>query len=134
MLRYESKTDTEIAYDTKYNRKWVSRLCAEFKSVGLLQYTKRKYGGNNTNMSREEEVAFVESFNKQAELGELVTMAAIAAAYDEKTGKSRESKSTVYKLLHRHKWRKLKPRRQHPKKASEAEMDASKKLTNATTN
>ena len=61
--------------------------------------------------------------------GELVTLREIKAAYEEKTGQALGTYSQIYKLLHRHKWRKIKPRPKHEKKASPEAIEASKKLT-----
>jgi len=47
ILRYEGKRHQEIADKLGYNRHWVSRLCAEFKSLGINEYARHKYGGNN---------------------------------------------------------------------------------------
>jgi len=51
--------------------------------------------------------------------------------YEEVTG-SASCTSTIYALLKRHGWRKLKPRTENPGKASEEEIAASKKLTKNT--
>ena len=129
ILRYEGKKDIEIAEKLDYHRKRISQLCAEFKQVGLSEYAGKKRGGNNRNMSDAEEKAFLSQFEEAGKNGQVITIAEIAAAYDEKTGKERASKSTAYYLLNKHGWRQITPRTAHPGKASEAEIEASKKLT-----
>jgi len=129
ILRYEGKTDREIAEKLDYHRKRVSQLCSEYKAVGLTEYARNKYGGNNRNMTDEEEIAFLSGFEEAAQKGQVITIAEIAAAYDEATGKERGSKSTVYYLLHKHDWRIITPRTAHPGKASDEAIEASKKLT-----
>jgi transposase len=129
ILRYEGKKDREIGEKLDYHRKRISQLCAEFKVAGLEEYASTKYGGNHSNLSDEEEKAFLAGFEETAEAGQMTTIAEIAAAYDKLTGKERQSKSTVYYLLHKHGWRMVTPQKQHPQKASEAEIEASKKLT-----
>jgi transposase len=129
ILRYEGKKDREIGEKLDYHRKRVSQLCAEFKAVGLEEYASIKYGGNHSNLSNEEEEAFLLQFEEAAKKGQIITIAEIAAAYDEKTGKNRDSRSTVYYLLKKHSWRQITPQTAHPDKASEAEIEASKKLT-----
>jgi len=126
-MRYESKKDSEIAEKVGYHRKRVSQLCAEFKQKGLEEYIRRNYGGNNRNMTEEEEKAFLSEFEEAAKKGQIITIAEIAAAYNEATGKERESNSTVYYLLHKHGWRMITPQTAHPGKASDEEMEASKK-------
>ena len=129
ILRYEGKKDIEIAEKLDYHRKHISQLCAEFKKVGLSEYIGKKRGGNNRNMSQAEEKAFLSQFEEASKEGQVITIADIAAAYDKKTGKKRASKSTAYYLLNKHGWRKITPQTAHPGKASEAEIEASKKLT-----
>ena len=133
LLRYEGKTDREIGEKLGYHRKRVSQLCSEYKQVGLEEYARRKYGGNHRNLSIEEEAAFLSKFKEAAETGQVPTVSEIAAAYDEETGKERVTNNTVYELLHRHGWRKLIPQTAHPGKASEEEIESSKKLKNSWT-
>jgi len=85
-------------------------------------------------MSQEESEKFLQQFQEAAKSGQIITVNEIAKALDEKTGKQRKTHSTAYSLLRRHGWRKLKPRSQHPKKASDEDIDASKKLTPAVKN
>jgi len=129
ILRYEGKKDIEIAEKLDYHRKRISQLCAEFKKVGLSEYVGKQYGGNHRNMTDAEEKAFLSQFEEVGKDGQIITIDEIAAAYDEKTGKERTSKSTAYYLLNKHGWRQITPRTVHPGKASEAEIEASKKLT-----
>ena len=129
MLRYEGLKDREIAEKLDYDRKRVSQLCAEYKRDGLEEYARQKYGGNHRNMTEEEEKAFLERFEESSNAGQLTTISEIASAYDEATGKERESNSTVYYLLHKHNWRIITPQTVHPGKASDEVIEASKKLT-----
>jgi len=128
-MRYKGATDAEIGAKLGYHRKRVSQLCAEYKKVGLEKYAQRRYGGNRRNLTEEEEKAFLAQFEDAANNGDVITIGEMAAIYDKETGKERESKSTVYYLLHKYSWRQITPRTAHPGKASEAEKEASKKLT-----
>ena len=129
-LRGEGKDNDEIGRITGYNPHWVSELVSIYCNKGLegLLHDGRK-GGNSRNMSDAEEKAFLSQFEEAAKNGHVITIGEIAAAYDEKTGKERASKSTAYYLLKKHGWRQITPRTTHPSKASEAEIEASKKLT-----
>jgi len=129
IMRYEGKKDIEIGDKLEYHRKSVSQLCAEFKQAGLEEYIKRNYGGNNRNMTDAEEKEFLAGFEEAAKSGQVTTINEMAEAYDKLTGKKHESNSTVYYLLNKHGWRKITPQTVHPGKASEAEIEASKKLT-----
>jgi len=117
-MRYEGKKDSEISEKLGYHRKRISQLCAEFRQAGMEEYTKRNYGGNNRNMTYEEEKEFLSNFEEAAKKGQMITIAEIAAAYDEATGKVHESKSSVYYLLDKHGWRVITPQTAHPGKAS----------------
>jgi len=129
-LRGEGRDNDEAGAITGYHPKWVSALVSIYCNegiAGLLQDGRK--GGNNRNMTDEEEKVFLEGFEEAAKNGRIITIAEIAASYDELTGKERESKSTVYYLLHKHGWRVITPQRVHPGKASDEVIEASKKLT-----
>jgi transposase len=128
-LRGEGKGNDEIAAITKYNAKYVSQLVSLYAKKGLnaLREEGRK-GGNRRNLSVEQERELLEGFRKEAEKGHVITPAEIKAAYDTLAGK--ETKDTfIYTVLRRNKWRMVMPRSQHPKKASDEEIESSKKLT-----
>jgi transposase len=128
ILRYEGLKDQEIGDKLGYHRKRVSQLCAEYARVGLEEYARHKYGGNNRALTYEEEAEILEKFEKKAEKGEVVTVREIKEALDEKRGKD-TGKGYVYNVLARHGWRKVMPRSKHPKAADEEAIEASKKLT-----
>jgi transposase len=130
ILRYEGLKDREIAEKLGFHRKRVSQMCAECAAAGLEEYARHKYGGNHRALSEEEEAEILEEFAEKAEKGEVVTAQAIKKALDEKRGKD-TGKAYVYRVLERQDWRKVMPRSRHPKAASEAEREASKKLTQA---
>ena len=129
-LRGEGKENDEISTITGYHEVYVSRLVGIYCNKGLegLCNDGRK-GGNNRNMTLEEEKDFLSEFEKAGTSGQVITIAEIATAYDKKTGKERVSNSTAYYLLNKHGWRQITPQTAHPGKASEAEIEASKKLT-----
>ena len=106
----------------------VTQLVAKYRDHGLEAITGNHYGGNHRNMSVEEEAGILAPFRKQAEEGKIVETKQIAEAYqsavDHPVGKGQ-----IYCVLHRHGWRKVMPRSKHPKKASEEDIESSKKLT-----
>ena len=55
LLRYDGKKDVEIGEKPGYHRQRISQLCAEFKNVGIEEYSRLKYGGNHQALSDEEE-------------------------------------------------------------------------------
>lgn len=128
ILRYEGLKDIEIAEKLNYTRKRVSQLCAEFKKVGAEEYARHKYGENAQKLSDDEEREILDKFRKEAEQGKVVTAWEIKKAFDEVRGKD-TGRGYIYMLLERHKWRMVVPRGKHPMKASDEDIEASKKLT-----
>ena len=127
MLRYEGKSKPEIAAKLDISTDRLSHLISEYKRVGLEEYVRVKYTGNHRNMSYEEEQEILDRFQEAAKAGQVITVKEIKAAFDEKLGRD-TGRGYIYMLLKRHRWRKLKPRSRHPKKASDEEIAASKKL------
>ena len=129
-LRGEGKSNGEIAELTGFHPDWVGKLVKEYIQFGATYLIEDdRKGGNNRNASHEEEEKFLEQFKKAAQNGQIITVADIATAYDKEFGKEHKSKSTVYYLLHKFEWRKVMPRPEHPNKASDEVIEASKKLT-----
>jgi transposase len=127
-LRYEGLKDIEIGEKLGYSRKRISQLCAEYKKVGLKEYARHKYGGNNRALTYEEEEKILMEFADKAAKGQIVTAWEIKLRFDEVRGKD-TGRGYIYALLKRHKWRFVTPRTKHPNKASDEEIDSSKKLT-----
>ena len=128
-MKAEGKTSEDIALRTGYNATYARSLVTKYFAQGLKAIVSSKHTSNRRNMSLAEESAFVEGFIEDAKKGKLTTVKDIKKAYEEKIGRKVKSKGHIYSVLNRHGWRKIKPRPAHPKKASEAEIEASKKLT-----
>lgn len=86
-----------------YLREGATALC----SVG-------RGGRRHENLSIEEEKTLLEEFLAPAERGGLLEVRAVKEAYEARVGR-RVPKSTVYRMLKRHGWRKVAPRPRHPK-------------------
>ena len=69
-------------------------------------------------MSEEEEAAILAPYQADAEKGKLVDLREISEAYQAAVEHT-VSGGQIYRVLERHGWRKVMPRSQHPKKASE---------------
>jgi hypothetical protein len=128
MMRYEGKSNEEIHQKLDITAKGISVMICKFKRVGIEEYTRNKYGGNHRSLTDAEEKEILDSFEAKALAGEVVTVQDIKRAFDARIGKDTGS-GYIYMLLNRRNWRKVMPRPKHPKKASEAEIEASKKLT-----
>ena len=127
MLRYEGRSNPEIAEKLDISTDRISHIVSQFKREGLEEFVRVKYTGHNWNMSYEEEQTILDQFAAQAEAGQIITVKEIKAAFDEKLGRD-TGRGYIYMLLARHKWRKIKPRPKHPERASDEEIAASKKL------
>jgi len=127
-MRRLGKTNREIGEATGYHGQYITDIVRIYTEKGIDAVIGRDYVGNNRRMSFEEEKGFLEQFREEAESGLLISATKILEKYEEVTGKTSNT-STIYKLLKRHGWRKVKPRPRHPGSASEEEKESSKKLT-----
>ena len=127
-LRAKGASANEVAAATGFHAGSVTRLVAKYRDHGIEAIAGNHYGGNHRNMSMAEEAAILAPFKERAEKGELVEISEIAKAYQQAVSHPM-SNAQIYRVLHRHGWRKVMPRSRHPKKASEEEIAASKKLT-----
>ena len=126
-LRAKGASAKEVSDATGYHTNYVSRLVTKYCNKGLEGIIGNHYGGNRRNLSVEEEKAILPSFKECAEKGQIIEISEIARAYQEAVDHP-VSPTHIYRVLHRHGWRKVMPRSRHPKKASDEEIEASKKL------
>jgi transposase len=104
----------------------VRRLQAQFLRQGEGLWDRPGRGGRHRqNLTREEEARLLQGFLKRAEQGRLLEVSRVKQAYEQVVGHG-VPKSTVYRMLGRHGWRKLAPRPRHPQ-ADEARQQAFKK-------
>jgi transposase len=82
-------------------------------------------GRRHAYLTAEEEERFLAAFVEQAERGGVLIVSEIKAAYERAVG-HQVPKSTVYRMLARHGWRKIAPRPRHPK-GDPAKQEAFKK-------
>ena len=127
-LRAKGANAKEVAEATGFHAAYVTQLVAKYREHGLEAISGNHYGGNHRNMSVAEEACILAPFKERAKKGELVEISEIAKAYQSAVDHP-VSRGQIYFVLHRHGWRKVMPRSRHPKKASEEEIAASKKLT-----
>lgn len=127
-LRAKGANAKAVAEATGFHAAYVTQLVAKYREHGLEAISGNHYGGNHRNMSVAEEACILSPFKERAKKGELVEISEIAKAYQSAVDHP-VSRGQIYFVLHRHGWRKVMPRSRHPKKASEEEIAASKKLT-----
>ena len=130
-LRGLGKSNKEIAELTGFHIQSITDLVRKYMEHGLEAILTDRRTSNNRHMGFDEESAFLEQFVDLADAGQIITVEKILQKFHETTGKECDS-STIYRLLKRHGWRKVKPRPQHPGKASEEEIASSKKLRQST--
>jgi len=134
IMRAEGKSRKEIGEACEYHPVYVSELVAKYCNGGLSAIVENHYGGNHRNMSFEKEEEFLKQFKEQAAAGQMIETSAIKVAYEKALGRSLNSRSQIYYVLHRHGWRSIMPRSKHPNKASDEVVEATKKLTRAPKN
>jgi len=71
-------------------------------------------GRHHQYLTAQQEQELLAPFTQRAEAGGMLTVAEIQQAYRQRTGKQ-VARSTIYRLLDRHGWRKVAPRPRHPK-------------------
>ena len=104
----------------------VKKLWSQYFSGGEEILIGRGRGGRRrANLSLEEEETILAHFFEKAKNGGVLVVNEIKAVYEEAIGRT-VPKSTVYRMLARHGWRKIAPRPRHPK-ADPQKMEAFKK-------
>jgi transposase len=102
---------TAIGWHVGSVRKLQARYLREGEAV--LKGTGRG-GRYYQNLTLEEERQLLQEFLAQSERGGILEVSRIKAAYEQILGR-KVPKSTVYRMLARHGWRKVVPRPRHPK-------------------
>jgi transposase len=93
----------------------VRRLHSQYLRDGEAALQGRGRGGRRReNLSAEQERHLLQGFLARAAAGGLLETSRVKAAYEAAVGHC-VPKSTVYRLLSRHGWRKVAPRPRHPK-------------------
>ena len=82
-------------------------------------------GRHHHYLTAEQEQELLAPFTQRAESGGMLTVVEIQQAYRQRTGRD-VARSTIYRLLDRHGWRKLAPRPRHPKADTAAQADFKK--------
>lgn len=119
-----------IAAQTGYAKSYITELVSKYRNLGISAISGEKYGGNHRNLSDEEENALLEPFKKAAQAGQIIEVGEIKCAYEKAIGRELDNNhGQIYYVLKRHHWRKVMPRSKHPNKASEEDIESSKKLT-----
>lgn len=105
----------EVAHAIGWHPVSVRRVQARYlrEGAGALMGVGRG-GRRRENLTVDEECALLRGFLAEAQRGGILEVSEIKAAYEEAV-EHRVPKSTVYRMLKRHGWRKVTPRPRHPK-------------------
>lgn len=121
----------EIAIHTGLSEQTVHNLVSQYNRFGPEAVeTPGKGGRRRAYLSVEEEAELLKPFIQSAASGRLATVTEIKKALEDRLGHG-VHKTTVYRLLKRHGWRKIVPRPYH-EKMKKQEQDAFKKTSRET--
>lgn len=116
----------EVAQLLGWSTATVHVLHSRWPMEGEAIFDVRARGGRlHQYLTPEQEQELLAPFVERAPTGGMLTVAEVQQAYRERAGRA-VARSTIYRLLERHGWRKLVPRPRHPK-ADVAAQAASKK-------
>lgn len=118
----------QIAKNLGTKKQTVSNLVSVYNRFGIDAIeTPGKGQRQKAYLTQQEEEKFLEPFFRKAQEGQISTVAEIHRKFEERIGHP-VHKSTVYRLLHRHQWRKIVPRPSHIQSDKE-QQDAFKKTS-----
>jgi len=118
--RYDEMAE-EIAGRTGLKVQTIRNLHSAWLREGDAILAAGKKGGRYRELlTVEQERLLIEAHRARAERGGILEVSIIHRAYEQAVGK-KVAKSTVYRMLHRHGWRKIAPRRRHPNADKEAQ-------------
>jgi transposase len=119
---------TDVARALGWSLGYVKQVQARYLKEGESSLKVGPRGGRyRENLSVAEERALLAPFFAKAEKGQLLLVTEIKRAYEARVG-HKVPKSTLYRLLDRHGWRKIAPRPFHPK-SDPAAQEAFKKTS-----
>jgi hypothetical protein len=116
LLRCLGSDSQTIGTFVGYVDSHVRLVWKQFKNEGWNRIIGERRGQNRgkASLSLKEESDFLESFKSESKTGKLVLEKSIHKSHCDILGKTVDE-TTTYRLLHRHGWRKIVPRPNHPK-------------------
>jgi len=106
---------SEIAQLLGWSTATVHVMHSRWAKEGEAIFEVRGRGGrHHQHLTPEEERELLAPFVQRAQAGGMLTVAELQQAYRDRVGKE-VARSTIYRLLQRHGWRKVVPRPRHPK-------------------
>ena len=121
-----SLTSAEVAKAIGITETSVKRINARYIKRGEEALIGKPRGGRHReNLTLKEEDDLLASFEETAYAGGMLVVTEIKQAYERSIGR-KVPKSTVYRMLERHGWRKIAPRRKHPEQNEEEQNEFKK--------
>jgi len=118
----------EIALAIGWDASSVRRLQSKYLKEGEAALIVSARGGRHReNLSLEEEKELLGPFFEKSKAGAILIVKEIKLAYEGKVG-GKVPKSTIYRMLARHGWRKVSPRPHHPQADPLKQEEFKKKL------
>jgi transposase len=113
----DPRDGTTISLQLGCSRWLVTDAVSEYNRLGSKAFggPGSGHGRSNFHMDYQQEVKFLSKFVNRARRGLVTTTGEIHRGFEKEIGKKVRD-SVVSRLLKRHKWRKLEPRPEHPKK------------------
>lgn len=106
----------EIAMHVGVSKGFVRKVIQQYNRLGVAAMTTPGKGGRRScYLSWSAEKQLIDSLKEKARKGHIATAEEIKQAYEQLCGFA-VHKTTIYRLLERHQWRKIIPRQSHPKK------------------
>jgi transposase len=97
----------------------VRNVHAEYIKYGDEAFNLNGKGGRyHENLSLSDEKEIIKMLEKKGKEGGILEVSKVKKAYEKKAGKE-VHKSVIYRMLSRHNWRKVSPRKNHPKNKKE---------------
>lgn len=116
----------EIAKQTGVSVATVHKAISQYNQIGVAALEAAGKGGRyNSYLTKEQEKEFLAKFFEQAAKGQIPTVTQIKIAYEQIVGHP-VHKTTIYRLLNRHQWRKIVPRPCHVKADPQEQEDFKK--------
>jgi transposase len=117
----------EIGEITQYTKRSVNRIWSEYRENGMKSIKDNRGGRYRENITLEQEEKLLEQFEERSTAGQVSEISRIKAAYEEAAGK-KVHKTVIYRMLHRHDFRKIVPYQRHKEGDKEAQEEFKKTL------
>lgn len=123
-----SMNASEIAKHLAVSESLVHKTISEYNRYGVSAIeTIGKGGRRHSYLTYQEEIVFLSGFIAKAQKGYIATVNEIKESYEQLIGKV-VHKTTIYRLLDRHDWRKIVPLPIHPNQNKEEQESFKKTL------